>query len=225
MYKALMVYIDNFDGRDVAVNKTISRNRDIYTVGVSPVTIPTTIGFSRPLSEREKRDVLMWLCPDDKFHELIIEETNLSYYIMFTKVKYYEYDNGSRFDCEMETLDGYSYTQPYEYSKIVTKQDKIIIDNYSNIATYYYPNIKINFLSDCKVTITNENLGISSIITGVTNEIVNINNTKEIVVSNKKLYKYLDVDGYLRLKYGVNDLKIQGHCRIDITCKYPMLME
>lgn len=229
MYNCILGNISEFDGRDSGVTKNIQRykkNGEDWNYKIERESYSTTIHlcFEQTLSEKEKRDVIRWLQPDDNFHELVVEDTQISYFVMFTKIKTNDvFGNGLYIECEIETMDAYGYTRPYLYSQTVLDLGNIIINNHSGIKSFYYPeSVKITFRSNDNVVIENLTLGESMTIKGVANEVVHINCARELVTSTVKKYKYSDITNFLRFGYGDNRLKITGKCRIDIVCRYPV---
>lgn len=232
MYGAYMVYLDNSNKQEIGILKTVqrfSRNGidDSYRIEKNHLTTQITILFDSLLDETKKNNVLTWLLPNDKFNEFIVVNTNLIYNIIFTKIKCSDYINATVFECDIEFMDAFAYSQVYKFSKLVKSKERLIVENFSNIGEdiYYKPIIRVYFPEDGDVTITNINTMESSKIKGIKGEIVDINNRRELVTSNIKEFKYSDVNGYMRLRYGVNILEIEGYCQVDIFCKYPMMIQ
>ena len=131
-----------------------------------------------------------------------------------------------RFRCDAPWAWTRRYLSNYDLSAI-TAPTIISMDNLSNIAKYYYPEIEFT-LKDTNTGIQLRNLSDGGRIfkfEGLTaGETIYINNERKSIISDiPATYRLSNFNkGWFRLTYGKNNIEVTGKCMLQTRMKFPI---
>ena len=209
-----------------------------YGTKVNPISFQLQIGFrdeneiALKLDFKQRQEIIEWLSPfDDEYKQFSVSEDNtLIYYIKVTKFTWKEYVNGDLLTIDVRTDSGYAYSpiQNIYVNNIIETDTTIEISNYSNVDKFYKPIVEITKYGNVGdiITITNLDLNESIQLDGslLKDESLQIDCDKKLIKSSTGLYRYDKITGFLRLKYGINRIRVQGKCEINMLLQFPMLL-
>lgn len=105
---------------------------------------------------------------------------------------------------------------------------KVDLESLGNLNEYYYPEITIQLLqNETKVKLIDlHNKRTISLSNLMPNETIYMNGQNDFIRGEKELYLLEKLEGkkFLRLDYGLNEIKVIGTCKIEFKCQFPVMI-
>jgi hypothetical protein len=241
-YKSVLITADEKrvfgSQRSVSVNSMFNGRMTSYEVGknrpkitIELIKMKKGTRTPEPITHKDLRDLSMLLFRNDV---TIVQERNAVYYGWF--VNGTTWFNGA--DQGYLTLE-FELASPYAYSPVQTEAFLIQTDNSKlfplrNVATADEPvysririigfqktgDVKItNRTTNNVITIKNVKHNEEIILEGETREIYSVTNPNENMIPRLEY-----TNDYLFLKYGENEIFVEGDCQIEFEFQCPMLI-
>ena len=219
------------------VTETVKNKSKVYSYGFEDSVMTFTAEFAKEdaWTFAERVAVSKWLF-EDTYCDFVSEDFDLVYKCVAVGDPYF-YTNGLNgylkveFECDAPFAYSPSSTSAFDLSSNPSGGTIINVYNNSNVPNYYFYNPEIEFtLVGANTSFKSTNLSDSNRVFQFTSltalETVYVNNETQKIysaLSDTRLNNLTD-KRFLRLKYGLNRLKIEGTCTVNLRYQFPMIL-
>ncbi len=224
----------NFGVPRMTIKEKIKGRKKPYFYGLEEDVLSFTVILAKETSwtYKERQEIIKWLFQNTYKEFISLDTPNIIFKcIAVGNPKFYNNSLNQgyaeiQFECDAPHAWSPISIQKFDLSGNTTSTI-IELSNKSNIEKYYYPEIEFQ-LQDDSTSVKLENLSdggrVFEFTNLQTNETVYVNNATKHIISDTGLYRLSNLTNkqFLRLIYGVNQIKVTGKCTLQFRSQYPI---
>jgi phage-related protein len=189
-----------------------------------------TLAFStltNDMTTAKLKTIASWLFKDTYKPFYSEDEPEKIYYLFATNQVDFLTNgmNEGYFEVAFKSKYPYALTTASTPTYTISGSQSIVINNLSNVATYYYPQFEFTITGTSSFSIQNNSDGGRSTVQNVVSigETVYIDNAKKQIISSTGQSKYLNFNkNWFRLVQGTNNLVVSSQCTLQFRLQFPI---